>query len=72
MTTINCTKCGEVIELSEALTKDIEKSVLAAAHAQHVVELERYQKEVKDTAAKTGNGKYLKQAELFANERSVN
>lgn len=53
MTTINCTKCGEVIELSEALTKDIEKTVIAAAHAQHAVELKRVQKEAKETAAKT-------------------
>jgi hypothetical protein len=39
MTTIQCNKCGEQIELSEALTRDIEKTVLAAEHEKHQAEL---------------------------------
>lgn len=58
MTTIKCTNCGQEIELTEALTKDIESTVLAAEHAKHLVELERVTKEVEakaqaDAAAKT-------------------
>lgn len=53
MTTIKCTKCGEEIELSEALTKDIEKNVLAAEKAKHNVEIETIQKESAEAAAKS-------------------
>ena len=45
MTSIKCTKCGQEIELTEALTKDIEQTVLAAEHAKHTAEIERVQKE---------------------------
>lgn len=45
MTTIKCTHCGKEIELSEALTKDIESSVLAAEHEKHLVELDGVRKE---------------------------
>ncbi len=51
MTTITCTKCGTEIELSEALTKDIEKTVLLAEHKKHETELEKVRKEA-DTMAK--------------------
>lgn len=53
MTTIKCTKCGEEIELSEALTKDIEKNVLAAEKAKHDAEIERIQKESAEATAKS-------------------
>lgn len=53
MTTIKCTNCGQDIELSEALTKDIEKTVLAAEHAKHAAEIERVKKEAAETAAKS-------------------
>ncbi|MBP9827035.1 DUF2130 domain-containing protein [Candidatus Saccharibacteria bacterium] len=41
MTTITCTHCGMPIELTEALTRDIEKTVLANEHAKHIAEMER-------------------------------
>ena len=41
MTTIKCTNCGRDIELSEALTKDIEQTVLAAEHEKHEAEIDR-------------------------------
>ena len=52
MTTIQCTECGKTIELTAALTKDIEQTVLAAAHAEHAAELERVKKELAAGAAK--------------------
>jgi len=48
MTTIKCTQCGYEIELTEALTKDLEKTVLAAEHAKHVAEMEKVKKEAAD------------------------
>ena len=45
MTTIKCTHCGKEIELSEALTKDIESSVLEAEHKKHLAELDEVKKE---------------------------
>lgn len=52
MTTIQCTECGKSIELTAALTKDIEQTVLAAAHAQHAAELEQVKKEMAAGATK--------------------
>jgi hypothetical protein len=45
MNTIKCTHCGKEIELSEALTKDIESSVLEAEHKKHLAELDEVKKE---------------------------
>lgn len=45
MTTIKCTHCGKEIELSEALTKDIEASVLEAEHKKHLAEIDEIKKE---------------------------
>jgi hypothetical protein len=53
MTTIKCPQCNTEIELTEALKKDIEKTVLAAEHAKHVAELEQVKKEAADNAAKS-------------------
>ncbi|MEO6109565.1 MAG: DUF2130 domain-containing protein [Candidatus Saccharimonadales bacterium] len=44
VSTIKCTHCGKDIELSEALTKDIEKTVLDAEHKKHLAEMEEFQK----------------------------
>ena len=52
MKTIKCNHCGEEIELTEALTKDLEKTILATEHAKHVSELERVKKEASEAAAK--------------------
>ncbi|MDL2341986.1 MAG: DUF2130 domain-containing protein [Patescibacteria group bacterium] len=45
MNTIKCTHCGKNIELSEALTKDIESSVLEAEHKKHLADLDEVKKE---------------------------
>jgi hypothetical protein len=45
MNTIKCTHCGKEIELSEALTRDIESSVLEAEHKKHLAELDQVKKE---------------------------
>lgn len=50
MTTIQCSKCGEQIELSEALTRDIEKTVLAAEHEKHQAELTKARAEAEANA----------------------
>ena len=52
MTTIKCTHCGQDIELSEALTKDIEKTFLEAEHKKHLAEIETIKKESKENLAK--------------------
>ena len=53
MTTIKCTNCGQEIELTEALTKDIESTVLAAEHAKHEAEIVRVKQEATEAAAKS-------------------
>ncbi len=45
MNSIKCTHCGREIELSEALTKDIEASVLEAEHKKHIAEINEVKKE---------------------------
>ena len=52
MTTIKCTQCGKEIELSEALTKDIEKTVIAAEHQKHLEELAKTKIEASSAAKK--------------------
>lgn len=52
MNTIKCTHCGREIELSEALTKDIEKTVLEAEHKKHLAELEKIQKDADEKATR--------------------
>jgi hypothetical protein len=53
MTIIKCAECGKEIELTEALTKDIEKSVLRAEHAKHAAELEQVRKESLEIIARS-------------------
>lgn len=52
MNTIKCTHCGKDIELSEALTKDIESSILEAEHQKHIAELEQVKKSAELEAQK--------------------
>lgn len=52
MTTIKCTNCSHEIELSEALTKDIEATFLAAEHEKHSVELAQARTEAAAQARK--------------------
>lgn len=53
MTTIKCTKCGQEIEVTEALTKDIEKTVLATEHSKHVAEIEQVKREEAEKTARS-------------------
>lgn len=50
MTTITCSACGVAIELSEALTRDIEKTVLAAEHEKHQAEIAKARAEAEAAA----------------------
>ena len=52
MTTIKCSECGHEIELTEALTKDIEKTVIEAEHRKHVAELDKVKIEASVAAKK--------------------
>lgn len=52
MNTIKCTHCGKDIELSEALTKDIESNVLEAEHKKHLDEIEKVRTEIAANALK--------------------
>jgi hypothetical protein len=45
MNRIKCTHCGQEIELSEALTKDIESTLLEAEHQKHLAEINAIKKE---------------------------
>lgn len=60
MNTIQCTHCGKEIELSEALTKDIEKTVLEAEHKKHLAELEKVQKDTDEKTLKLMDAERLK------------
>jgi hypothetical protein len=48
--TIRCTHCGKEIELSEALTKDIEASVMEVEHKKHMGEIEKVRAELNASA----------------------
>ena len=48
--TITCKQCGEEIEVSEALTGQIEQQILAAEHKKHQAELQRVVTEAAETA----------------------
>jgi len=66
--TIRCTHCGKEIELSEALTKDIESSVLEAEHKKHLAEIEKIRAEA-DTNAQEQVEEAKKRASEQAQER---
>lgn len=50
MNTIKCPHCNQEFELSEALTKDIESTVIAAEHEKHLKELEDVKREAEQKA----------------------
>ncbi|MEX0668150.1 MAG: DUF2130 domain-containing protein [Candidatus Saccharimonadales bacterium] len=52
MDTITCERCGNEIELSEVITKDLEKTILANVEKKHNAELEDIKKQVQDEAQK--------------------
>lgn len=60
MNLIKCPNCGKEIELSEALTKDIEKTVLEAQHKEHIAELEKVQKDADEKIQKLVEEERLK------------
>lgn len=53
MTTIKCPQCGKEIELTEALKKDIEKTVLAAEHTKHLAEIAQVKKEASENTTRS-------------------
>jgi hypothetical protein len=63
MQTIKCTRCGKDIELSEALTKDIEKTVLEAEHKKHLEEIELIRREADEKSAKLVESEKIKAQE---------
>lgn len=52
MNTIKCPKCGEEIKVSEALSKDIEETVIAAEHEKHLAEIEKVKADITARAKK--------------------
>lgn len=46
LATINCTYCSKEVEISQALTADIERQVLQAAHEKHQKELQKVRGEL--------------------------
>ncbi len=72
MNTITCTECGKEIEISEALTKDIEKTVIAAEHERHKVELEKAKKETAVLAKKEAEAELALEKKKYESERESN
>ena len=71
MTTIKCTHCGKDIELSEALTKDIQDNVIAEEHQKHLAEIEQVRKDTESKARIDAEAKLelkLKQMESASEE----
>lgn len=50
--TIKCKNCGSEIEISEALTHQIEEQLLATLESQHKLDIEQVKKEVEEQASK--------------------
>ena len=48
-----CTKCGEDIKLSEAHTKNNEKTILVTKHEKHALQLELLKKYSMNSIAET-------------------
>lgn len=46
MNTIKCHSCGEEVEITEAITKELEKTILANERTKHQAELEQVKKDV--------------------------
>lgn len=64
MTAIDCPHCGKEIELSKALTKDIEKTLLEAEHKKHEAEIAK----IKAEAAEAAEKKLAGEKELLAKQ----
>jgi len=55
MSTIECPACGTEIEITQALTRDIEKTVLANASAKHQADLDALKKTLEEENKKTAD-----------------
>lgn len=64
MNSVKCTHCGQEIELSEALTKDIEKTFLEAEHKKHLAEIEKIKAEAADNTQKEIEAAKTRAAEI--------
>lgn len=71
MNTIQCTHCGRDVELSEALTKDIEKTVLEAEHQKHVAEQANLKTELSEMFSKQLEEERLKAQESATAKTSL-
>lgn len=67
--TIKCPKCGEEIEVSEALTHQIEEQVLVSLNAKHKVELEYVKKQAEEDAGKKALEKFESQFKTLQKEK---
>jgi len=65
MNEIKCPHCGKEIELSEALTKDIEKTFIEAEHKKHLAEIEKIKQEANEKSQEL-----VKEAKLEAQEQA--
>lgn len=67
--TIKCKHCGHEIEVSEALTHQIEEQVLSTLDAKHKKELEDLKREIEETASKSASEEFGKKLELLQKEK---
>jgi len=67
MNTIKCPDCGKEIELTDALTKDIESTVIAAEHEKHQAELAK----IKDEATEAAQKQFDSEKELLQRQAEV-
>lgn len=63
MTIIKCSKCGNEIELSEALKKEIESSVVADLDKKHLAEIEEIKKKATEEAGSKSDERLKQQEE---------
>jgi hypothetical protein len=63
-TTINCSKCGHQLEITEALKAELEKKVLAETQQKHQEELEKIKQE-QNTLLKKKEADFVKEKEVM-------
>ncbi len=71
MDKLTCPHCGREVELTEAFTKDIEKTLLEAEHKKHIAEIEQVRKDAETKARTAAEAKIdlkLKQLESASEE----
>ncbi len=70
-TTIKCTKCGEIIEISAALQGQIEEQVLEAEHKKHSLELEKVRAEAAAQSKKDAEAALVLAKKQLAGEKEI-